>query len=111
MPEQFFLVALPFLSPHSILHFIFENIENVVAYFDAILIVAESKEGHDKTPEKVYQRTRALNVKFNKAHVQYRHSEVKYSGIAVNVNYLRLFFEEHHDIKDLLLKKYELQNY
>lgn len=44
----------------------FGDIENVIIYFDDLLITANSKEEHDKILQKVIDRAREKGVKFNK---------------------------------------------
>lgn len=45
----------------------FENVPNVIFYFDDLLIYAESIDEHDKILKEVVERAIELNIKFNKS--------------------------------------------
>jgi hypothetical protein len=68
----------------------FGDIDNVIIYFDDLLIAANSKEEHDKILHKVINRAREKGVKFNKEKVQYRKTEVKYMGHIFNREGMRI---------------------
>ncbi|XP_039307927.1 uncharacterized protein K02A2.6-like [Solenopsis invicta] len=68
----------------------FGDIDNVIIYFDDLLIAANSKEEHDKILHKVIDRAREIDVKFNKEKVQYRKTEVKYMGHIFNREGMRI---------------------
>jgi len=54
----------------------FGDIQNVIIYFDDLLIACETIEEHDKTLMKVLQRAREKGVKFNEEKLQFRQQEV-----------------------------------
>lgn len=58
----------------------FGDIGGVMIYFDDLLIAASNEEEHDKILNKVLERARELNVKFNKSKLQFKVNEVKYVG-------------------------------
>ncbi|KAJ3655671.1 hypothetical protein Zmor_014792 [Zophobas morio] len=58
----------------------FGDIEGVSVYIDDLLIAGETEEEHDAILNKVIDRARKLNIKFNQSKVQYRKSQVKYLG-------------------------------
>lgn len=58
----------------------FEDIPNVIVFIDDILIVGDTAEEHDRTLQRVVDRARKLNVKFNIDKMQFRVKEVKYLG-------------------------------
>lgn len=62
----------------------FADIKNVTIYFDDVLIVSETLEEHIETLNKVIERARLLNIKFNKNKVQFMQTEVKYLGHIFN---------------------------
>ncbi|RYE25774.1 MAG: hypothetical protein EOP45_04445 [Sphingobacteriaceae bacterium] len=64
----------------------FEDIDGVFVFIDDVLIVADTLEEHDKILEKVLERARKLNIKFNEEKVQYRVKEVKYWGKIISEN-------------------------
>lgn len=58
----------------------FGDIEGVHIYVDDILIAAKTLEEHDSILEKVIQRAKEINVRFNPDKLQYRVNNVKYIG-------------------------------
>ena len=62
----------------------FGDIPNVLIYFDDMLIYADNEVEHDIILNKVIERARKLNVKFNKNKLQFRVNEVKYLGHIFN---------------------------
>lgn len=62
----------------------FGDIPGVVIYFDDMLICADNEKEHDEILNKVVERARKLNVKFNLRKLQYRVTEVKYLGFVFN---------------------------
>lgn len=62
----------------------FGDIPGVVIYFDDMLICADNEKEHDVILNKVVERARKLNVKFNPKKLQYRVNEVKYLGFVFN---------------------------
>lgn len=62
----------------------FGGIGGVVLYFDDILICASTKDEHDEILEKVLERARLLNIKFNADKLQLCVKEVKYIGFMFN---------------------------
>ena len=79
----------------------FGDIENVVIYFDDILIAASNIEEHDIILEKVINRAREKGVKFNKEKVQFRQTEVKYMGHIFDKNGMRIDGEKIKSITEL----------
>lgn len=49
-------------------------------YFDDIIIAADSEEKYDEILQKVIDRARKFNVKFNRNKIQFKVAEVKYLG-------------------------------
>lgn len=64
----------------------FGDIPGVMVYFDDILVAASSLKEHDEIIDKVIDRAKALNIKFNKNKLQYRVTEVKYLGHLFNAS-------------------------
>jgi len=58
----------------------FGDIKGIIIYFDDILIAGETEDEHDKIMNKVIERAKQLNVKFNKNKIQYKVEKVKYLG-------------------------------
>ncbi|XP_017304659.1 uncharacterized protein K02A2.6-like [Diaphorina citri] len=58
----------------------FEDIENVLVYFDDILIATEDETSHVKTLNQVLQRARELNIRLNEEKFKYLKTEIKYLG-------------------------------
>lgn len=56
----------------------FKNIENLIIYFDDLLIATEDLESHNKALNEVFQRALELNIKFNKDKIQLKKSNIKY---------------------------------
>lgn len=79
----------------------FGDIENVIIYFDDLLITANSKEEHDKILQKVINRAREKVVKFNKEKLQYRKNEVKYMGHIFNKEGMRIDKDKLKAINEL----------
>lgn len=67
----------------------FGNIENVIIYFDDILVVGRTKEEHDATLRQVLDRARERNVRFNKNKLQLALKEVKYLGHIFSKNIIK----------------------
>lgn len=59
----------------------FGDIPNVGIYFDDVIICGKNTEEHDEALEKVVDRARKFNVKFNIDKLQFRSSEVKFLGL------------------------------
>lgn len=59
---------------------IFGDLEGVLIYFDDMIIVARDKIEHDKIMEKVLERARENNVRFNPYKIQYCQKEVIFMG-------------------------------
>lgn len=62
----------------------FEDIEGVNVFIDDIIISANSVEEHDRILEKVVERARERNVRFNRNKLQYRVQTVKYLGHVIS---------------------------
>lgn len=58
----------------------FGDIDGTFIYIDDILIIGKTIEEHDQILEKVLDRARHLNIKFNPKKIQLRVPEVKYLG-------------------------------
>lgn len=58
----------------------FGDIENVIIYFDDVLIMGRDKKEHDETLKRVLERAREKNVRFNVNKIQFSLEEVKYLG-------------------------------
>lgn len=58
----------------------FGDLEGTEIYIDDILVWGKNLEEHDRNLEKVIERARKLNVKFNKDKLQYRVQEVRFLG-------------------------------
>lgn len=56
------------------------DIEGVIIYFDDVGICAKTEEEHDRIMERVLERARKYNIKFNPEKIQYRKREVKFMG-------------------------------
>jgi len=59
---------------------VFAGIPGVQAYYDDLLISAESYDDHDVIFQKVTERAKECNVKFNLGKLQYRKTSVTYIG-------------------------------
>lgn len=68
---------------------IFHDIEGVEIYFDDIIVTGRDGIEHDKTLNKVFERARECDIKFNAEKFQYRVSEVKYVGQIVSKEGIR----------------------
>lgn len=84
------LLRLPFwlnVSPkvfQSLLNKYFYSVEDLIIYFDDILISADTKEEHDNILNQVVQIARENNIKLNKNKIQYGMNEVKFLGFLFN---------------------------
>lgn len=89
----------------------FGDIENVIIYFDDILIAAESLEQHEMILNKVIERAREYNIKFNKNKFQYKAVEIKFLGLIFDSKGMSPDKERVEVIKNLknLNNKKELQ--
>lgn len=58
----------------------FMDIEGASVYIDDIFIAAENEKEHDEILNKVIERARKLNIKFNKNKVQYKVNTVRFLG-------------------------------
>lgn len=79
----------------------FGDIENLIIYFDDLLIASDTLEEHDNTLKKVLERARERGVKFNKNKFQFRQTEVKYIGHIFNDKGMRIDDEKLKAINDL----------
>ena len=62
----------------------FSDIPGALAVHDDIIVCGANEEEHDTALEKVLQRARERNIKFNKKKIQLRVTEVKYLGNIVS---------------------------
>ncbi|XP_055311607.1 uncharacterized protein K02A2.6-like [Sitodiplosis mosellana] len=67
----------------------FGDIENVMIYFDDILIVGRTRKEHDEVLKKVLDRAREKNVRFNINKAQIALEEVKYLGHIFSYNQIK----------------------
>ncbi|XP_055910817.1 uncharacterized protein K02A2.6-like [Eupeodes corollae] len=58
----------------------FRNLPGVFGYIDDLIIGGKTLLEHDKNLDRVLQRAREINIKFNEKKVQYRVEKVKYLG-------------------------------
>ncbi|XP_045447548.1 uncharacterized protein K02A2.6-like [Melitaea cinxia] len=63
---------------------IFGDIKGVEIYYDDIIIAGKNNSEHDDILNKVIERARKYNVKFNKNKIQYKSDHVKYVGLIVS---------------------------
>lgn len=68
---------------------IFGDIENVLIYFDDILIMGKDRKSHDETLKKVLERAREKNAKININKLQIAMEEVKYLGHIISQNEIK----------------------
>uniref|UniRef100_A0A8D8LZQ7 Uncharacterized protein K02A2.6 n=1 Tax=Cacopsylla melanoneura TaxID=428564 RepID=A0A8D8LZQ7_9HEMI len=59
----------------------FGDIKDVIIYFDDILIASSTAEEHIETLNKVFQRAKEMNIKFNLEKFQFMLPEIKYLGL------------------------------
>lgn len=57
---------------------------NIIIYFDDILIATNDEITHDRVLKKLIHRTKAMNIKFNQDKLQYKKNEIKYIGHIFN---------------------------
>lgn len=62
----------------------FSGIDDLVIYFDDILIASHDQKSHVETLSKVFKRAKELNIKFNKNKLQLMQSEIAYLGHIFN---------------------------
>lgn len=91
----------------------FGDISGVTIYVDDILISAYTIEEHDNIVNKVIQRARDYNIKFNFDKIQYCVQEVKYLGMIFNKNGMKSNPDKIQVIKELEYpsNKLELQRF
>jgi len=63
---------------------VFGDLPNVAIYFDDLVVAGRTQEEHDANLNKLLERARAVNVKFNRNKVQLNKSEVNYLGHVVS---------------------------
>jgi len=68
----------------------FGDISGVLAIHDDIIIVAENENEHDIILQKILQRARERNIKFNLKKIQFRIPQVRYLGNIVSNTRLQL---------------------
>lgn len=79
----------------------FGDIENVLIYFDDIMIMGATKEAHDETLKKVLTRARVKNVRFNVNKMQIASTEVKYVGHIFSLNEIKADPERLRAIREM----------
>jgi len=89
----------------------FGDIEGVLIYFDDIFIAAETLDQHERIMNKVIDRARKYNIKFNISKLHYRQREVRFPGLNFNERGMSPDSERIEVIKKLknLSNKKELQ--
>ena len=80
---------------------IFGDIPNVHIVFDDMIIAAADDSEHDETFNTVLQRARENNVKFNRAKVQFKVSEVRFLGHLLSAEGIRPDDEKIAAIRDM----------
>lgn len=68
---------------------IFGDLQGVLIYFDDIIIFAINEIEHDKILEKVIERARQNNIKFNPEKIQYKQKSVKFMGNTISSGEIR----------------------
>jgi len=58
--------------------------ENIIIYFDDIMIATTDEATHNKVLKKLVDRTKSLSIKFNKDKLQFKKTEIKYVGHIFN---------------------------
>ena len=79
----------------------FEDIEGVTVYFDDVIVYADTKDQHDKIIDKVVQRARKLNIKFNADKLQFCVNQAKYLGLLFDKDGVRIDEDRIRSIKEL----------
>lgn len=79
----------------------FKDIEDLVIYFDDLLIASKDKQSHIETLSKVFQRATELNIKFNRNKLQLMKNEFKYLGHKFNKDGCQIDPERIEAIKQL----------
>lgn len=69
---------------------IFGDIEGVRPYFDDIIVAASTEEEHDQLMEKVLERAKQHNLKFNPNKLQYKTNVVKFLGVIISPQGVRV---------------------
>lgn len=54
---------------------------DIVIYFDDILVATKTEDKHDKLLKLIMDRAKAYNIKFNLKKLQYKKHEIKFLGI------------------------------
>lgn len=67
----------------------FGDIENIIIYFDDILVFGRTKQEHDEALKKVLERAKQKNVKFNVNKAQISSEQVKYLGNIISHNQIK----------------------
>ena len=57
---------------------VFGDIPEVLVIHDDLIITSKTRDEHDKTLTKVFDRAQEQNIKFNKKKIQFKVSEVRY---------------------------------
>lgn len=63
---------------------IFGDIDGCLPYFDDLIIAAETDKEHDEVLEKVFNRARQFNIRFNVDKMQYKKEAVRFLGMIVS---------------------------
>lgn len=79
----------------------FGDIENVLIYFDDILIIGKDRKEHDDALRKVLKRAREKNVRFNVNKIQVGCKEVRYLGHIFSLNQIKPDPERLEAIKQM----------
>ena len=66
-------------AAQTLVEMVFRDIAGVLVKHDDLIIAFKTRDEHDKTLTKVFDRARERNIKFKKK-IQFKVSEVKYIG-------------------------------
>lgn len=69
---------------------IFSDIPGLIIYFDDILIATETEKEHDEVLNKVLERARSSNLKFNPNKFQYKTNKVTFLGFEFDKNGMKI---------------------
>ncbi|GFV80324.1 reverse transcriptase domain-containing protein [Trichonephila clavipes] len=85
---------------------LFGDIEGVEIYFDDIIVARCNEDSHDAIMSRVLERAKLLNIKFNPDKLQYRVSEVQYTGQIISKSGIK---PDPYHIKQLLRCQHQNQ--
>ena len=79
----------------------FGDIEGVDFITDDMIITGTEEAQHDESVRKLLDRTRASGVKFNRQKIQWKGSEVRFTGHVVSADGLKADWEKVQAIVDM----------